>query len=234
MSSDRSILDLAQARSGTAAPDGSAPAITLRLAPAELVVIETADGATAAWLADLCSGLFSLAEGQASFLGHDWAALRHDYAAALRGRIGRVFGVGGWLGFLNAAENILLPQLHHTHEAPASLGTRAVQLACRFGLPGLPLERTDDLPGPDLARTACVRAFLGDPALLLLENPVPVDAPDLAEPLLGALAEARGNGAGAIWLARRDLPGDASLLLQADRRLRLGERGLAVARRGTR
>jgi len=234
VSSDRSILDLAQVRSRTAAPGGSVPSITLRLAPAELVLIETADAATAAWFADLCSGLLPLAEGRASFFEHDWAAMRHDYAAALRGRIGRVFGAGGWLGFLNVAQNILLPQLHHTHENAATLNARAVELACGFGLPGLPLERAGDLPTPDLARAACVRAFLGDPALLLLESPIPGDAPDLAEPLLGALAEARGNGAGAIWLARRDLPGDASLLLQADRRLRLGERGLTVARRVTR
>jgi len=232
VSAGRLILDLAQARSRTAPPHGPAPSITLRLTPAELAVIEMPDAATASWFADLCSGLFSLAEGRTSFLAHDWATLSHDYACALRGRIGRVFGVGGWIGFLNVAENILLPRLHHTHEDPDTLGGRAAELARGFGLPGLPMERPGDLPAPDLARAACVRAFLGDPALLLLESPVPDDAPDLADALLGALAEARSNGAAAIWLARRDLSRDApSRFLSASQRLRFGEHGLVPARR---
>src|SRR5262249_27895299 len=148
---------------------------------------------------------------------------------------GRVFGVGGWIGFLNVAENILLPQLHHTHEERSVLGDRAAELARGFGMPGLPMERPRDLSAPDLARAACVRAFLGNPALLLLESPVPGDVPDLMEPLLGALAEARSNGAAAIWLARRDLARDVPpRFLRASQTLRFSEQGLVTGRRAAR
>jgi len=235
VSSGRLLLELSQAQSSNAPPVGPVPPITLRVATSELVVIETPDAAMATWFADLCSGIFSLADGRVSFLEHDWATVQHDYAAAMRGRIGRVFGVGGWIGFWNVAENILLPQLHHTHENLDALTHRATELACGFGLPGLPMELPRDLSTLDLARAASVRAFLGDPALLLLESPVPGGAPDLMEPLLGALAQSRNNGAAAIWFARRDLAGDAPPpFLPASQRLSFGENGLLPARRAAR
>ena len=114
--------------------------------------------------ADLCSGLMPLAAGSVRFLGHDWSAMPWEYAAALRGRIGRVFQSGGWIGSMDVTTNILLPQLHHTRDDPSDLRERAIALSCAFGLPGLPLLRPGDLAASDLAHAACVRAFLGDPA----------------------------------------------------------------------
>jgi phospholipid/cholesterol/gamma-HCH transport system ATP-binding protein len=226
------VLDLDRALAGQSPDDLPTPALTLQLMPGELAVVEARSATTAAWVADLCSGLIPLSDGTVRFLGHTWATLPPDYAAALRGRIGRVFATGAWVGFVDAATNILLPQLHHSREPRDDLREQATRLACGFGLPGLPLEHPGDLVPIDLARAACVRAFLGDPALLLLESPLQGQFEELLTPLLDALAGARQRGAAAIWLTRSDLVwSDHSV--PANHRLRLRERGLVPARAST-
>jgi len=179
-------------------------------------------------LADLCCGLLPLAAGKVSFLGRDWEAMPQDYAAALRGRIGRVFLSGSWIRFLDVATNILLPQLHHTRDDGNTLRERAAALSCAFGLPGLPLARPGDLAAGDLARAACVRAFLGDPALVLLESPIQGRFAALIPPLLNALAQTRDRGGAAIWFTRSDLIWREPSL-PVTHRLRLGEHGLVPA-----
>ncbi len=223
------ILALDRAIAARSPDEMPAPALSLQLAPGDFALVEARNAPAAAWLADLCSGLVPVTEGTVRFLGREWSAMPADYAAALRGHIGRVFGIGAWIGFLDVATNILLPQLHHGRAAQDELREAAMQLACRFGLPGLPLEYPGDLAPIDLARAACVRAFLGEPALVVLESPLQAQFEELLTPLLEALAEARQRGAAAIWLTRGDLVwSDRSI--PASQRLRLRERGLIPAR----
>src|SRR5262249_10074583 len=145
-------------------------------------------------------------------------------------RIGRVFAAGGWGEFLDTATNILLPQLHHTRADPGDLREAAARLAHGFGLPGLPTGPPDSLSATDLARPACVRAFLGEPGVVLLEGPVQGRFVDLFVPLLNALGRVRQNGATAVWLTGSDLVwGDRSV--PAAHRLRLRDHGLMSVRR---
>ncbi|HYB08956.1 MAG TPA: ABC transporter ATP-binding protein [Alphaproteobacteria bacterium] len=223
------VLDLADARPVGEPGGGRAPKINFRLMPGELALIDQRGYTREEWFADLCCGLVALAEGTACFLGRDWAAMPYHYAAALRGRIGRVFATGGWIGFMDVAVNILLPQLHHTRDEHRELRDKAIDLACKFGLPGLPIGRPGDLSPSDLARAACVRAFLGDPALVLLENPTQGQFLDLLLPLFNTLATARSQGSAAIWLTRSDrVWRDPSV--PSTYRLRLGKDGLVPAR----
>jgi phospholipid/cholesterol/gamma-HCH transport system ATP-binding protein len=226
------ILDLDAARPQSDLDEMPPQEINLRLMGGELVLVDARRSSRPTWLADLCCGLIPLAGGSARFLGRSWSAMPPDYAAALRGKIGRVFMSGSWIGFMDVATNILLPHLHHTRDDADWLRERATALSCAFGLPGLPLVRPGNLAASDLARAACVRAFLGDPELLLLESPVQGRFTTLIPRLLDALASARDRGAAAIWFTRSDLVWrEASF--PATRRLRLGERGLMPAIRTT-
>ena len=224
------VLDLAVARPQVGPDEAPALEIDLRLMAGELALVDARHAARPARLGDLCCGLVPLAAGRARFLGRDWSAVPPDYADALRGRIGRVFFSGSWIGFMDVSTNILLPQLHHTRDDRNELRDRATALCCAFGLPGLPLVRPGELAASDLARAACVRAFLGDPALVLLESPVQGRFTNLMPPLLNALAAARDRGAAAVWFTRHDLVWrDPSI--PATMRLRLGERGLVPTMR---
>jgi phospholipid/cholesterol/gamma-HCH transport system ATP-binding protein len=219
------ILDLSAARPRHEAGEAPATAIDLCLRAGEFALVDARHSARPAWLADLCSGLLPLEAGGVRFLGREWSAMPWDYAAALRGHIGRVFQSGAWIDTMDVATNILLPQLHHTRDDPSSLRERAVALSCAFGLPGIPLVRPSELVASDVARAACVRAFLSDPELILLESPVQGRFISLIVPLLNALAAARDRGAAAIWFTRSDVVWrDPSF--PATHRLRLGEREL--------
>lgn len=201
----------------------------LELAAGDLALIEAHNPVWAAEFADLCSGLIPLAQGSVHFLGRDWGVMPFAMAAALRGRIGRVYGHGAWIGFAGTDLNILLPQLHHTRRPVAVLRDTAAELARTFGLPGLPLVRPSALSAGDRARAGLVRAFLGEPRLILLESPVQGRFPELVAPLLNALAAARDRGAAGIWLTGSDLVwNDRSF--PATHRFRLTERGLVRLR----
>ncbi|HVR67769.1 MAG TPA: ABC transporter ATP-binding protein [Verrucomicrobiae bacterium] len=230
MASSKPVLDVSDAVPLRNLDEPGMAPVSLRLMPGELALIETNDPRLAARFADLCCGMVKLAQGNVTFLGCDWTAMTHEYATALRGRIGRVFAEGGWIEFVDIATNIFLSQLHHTRRDLGDVREEAAKLACRFGLPGLPIGKPRDLSTLDLARSACIRAFLGEPALLLLESPLQGRFADLIVPLVEALTSARQNGAAAIWLSSSDLVWrDRSIPVK--HRLRLREYGLIPARR---
>jgi phospholipid/cholesterol/gamma-HCH transport system ATP-binding protein len=230
MASAQPVLDISQAVPQVGLDEFRISPITLQLLPGEFALVETNDSERAAWFADLCCGFVRLAEGTVTFLGRDWTAMAPDYAAALRGRIGRVFGTAAWIEFVDMATNVLLPQLHHTRRDARELREDAANLAVAFGLPGLPMGHPRDLSAKDLARSACIRAFLGEPTLLLLESPLQGRFTDLAEPLLDVLTSARQKGAAAIWLTGSDLVWrDRSV--PVTHRLRLRDYGLVSVRR---
>jgi phospholipid/cholesterol/gamma-HCH transport system ATP-binding protein len=176
-------------------------------------------------LADACCGLHPAAEGSIFFLGKDWSALPSDTANALRGRIGRVFVVGNWINRLTLLENILLPQIHHTRRKYEELRDEALHLAEHFGLPGLPAGLPDDVMRADLQRAACIRAFLGQPSLILLEEPTFGVYPEILPPLINAICEACDRGCGVIWLTLEDQVWNDPLL-PITRRYRLTARKL--------
>jgi phospholipid/cholesterol/gamma-HCH transport system ATP-binding protein len=230
MASAQPVLDISNAVPLRGPDEMGMMPISLQLLPGELALIETNDPRRAAYLADLCGGFVRLSGGTVKFLGRDWTEMTRDFAAALRGRIGRVFAEGGWVEFADMATNVLLPQLHHTRRDVRDVREDAAKLACRFGLPGLPSGRPRDLSTKDLARAACIRAFLGEPALLLLESPLQGRFADLMVPLVETLTSARQNGAAVIWFSSNDLVWrDRSI--PVSHRLRLREYGLIPARR---
>ena len=205
------VLDLRAARP---AP-GASPiqgAVALTLAPGELALVHADDPGMARALALLCAGLVKLASGQVQFLAQDWATLPRQPAQALRGRIGLAPGDGGWLPHLTVAEGMLLARRHHDTTPDAALQVEADALCRLFGLNGLPRRNPAELSRVELVRAGCARAFLGTPALILLESPLDRETADLlAEPLLVALGAARARGAAALWSTRSrrawDTPG---------------------------
>lgn len=150
-------------------------------------------------LADASQGLLQPDRGEVSFLGEDWADLTCDKAAARRGKIGRLFDDEGWISDLDVDENILLSQLHHTNRTEAEIMDEALKFARVFGLPGLPRGRPGKVRRWDLRKAACIRAFLGKPVLIILEQPVRGVYADFIAPLLDAVQSARRRAAAVLW-----------------------------------
>jgi phospholipid/cholesterol/gamma-HCH transport system ATP-binding protein len=150
-------------------------------------------------LADATEGLVSPAQGTVTFLGADWQRLSADHAATHRGKIGRLFEDEGWISDFNVDENIMLAQRYHTQRTEEDILAEALQFARMFGLPGLPRGRPGKVRRWDLRKAACIRAFLGQPTLIILEQPVRGVYADFMAPLLNAVRSARTRGAAVLW-----------------------------------
>src|SRR5580765_602185 len=150
-------------------------------------------------LADATEGLVSPAQGTVTFLGADWQRLPADHAAAHRGKIGRLFEDEGWISDIDVDENIMLAQRYHTQRTEEDILEEALQFARMFGLPGLPRGRPGKVRRWDLRKAACIRTFLGQPALIILEQPVRGVYTDILSPLLNAVQSARRHGAAVVW-----------------------------------
>ena len=152
-------------------------------------------------LADAAEGLEPPTEGSVMFLGEDWQSATADRAADLRGKIGRAFEDEGWVSELDVDENIMLGQRHHKQRNEEEIRDEALKFARLFGLPGLPRGRPGSARHLDLRKAACVRAFLGQPALIILELAGRGVYADLMAPLVNAVQSARKRGAAVLWTA---------------------------------
>jgi phospholipid/cholesterol/gamma-HCH transport system ATP-binding protein len=133
------------------------------------------------------------------FLGQDWLGLGADQAAAQRGKIGRLFEDEGWISDLDVDQNIMLAQRHHTARSENEIMDEALKWARVFGLPGLPRGRPASMRRWDLRKAACIRAFLGQPTFIILEQPAHGVYADLMAPLVNAVQSARHRGAAVLW-----------------------------------
>ena len=179
--------------------------VSLSACAGDLILIRLARLEQTIGLADACAGILRPSRGAVRFLGRNWPELPPDQANALRGRIGRVFKIGNWVRHLSVMDNILLLQRHHTRRSDHRLRDEAGELSQQFDLPGLPLGMPGDLTAADLQRTACVRAFLGRPLLILLEEPTSGIFREVISALMGAIRDARDRGAAVIWLTQKAL-----------------------------
>ncbi|WP_342628695.1 ABC transporter ATP-binding protein [Nguyenibacter vanlangensis] len=231
MASRGPMLELRAARPSFE-ESGMAPVpIDLRLMPGDCAVIECRDPGRATLFADLCSGMVNLTAGSVRFMGLDWRELGDRQANALRGRIGRITQRASWLDLFGTHLNIMLPQLHHTRRPARELVEASIALGHAFGLPGMPLSGPGRLSAADLARAACVRAFLGRPDLLLLEDVSDTLPPDAAPAFFAAVTAARDRGASVLWFAR-DAAAWRDYRRAVSAQMRLLDEGLFPIRRG--
>jgi phospholipid/cholesterol/gamma-HCH transport system ATP-binding protein len=170
------------------------------LSPGDLLLVRIERENERLPLADAAQGLLGGDQGTISFLGEDWRELSADRAAAQRGKIGRLFDDEGWISDLDVDENILLAQLHHTDRSEAEIMDEALTLARVFGLPGLPRGRPGEARRWDLRKAACIRAFLGRPTLIIIEQPIRGVYADVTAPLLNAVQSARRRAAAVLWM----------------------------------
>ena len=225
--SENLILELIEVVSDTRPGDVARVSMSLQVRPGDFLLIECRSTTWSANFADICCGLWPLKRGSVRFFDRDWTQASEEYSAALRGRIGRVFHDGGWLSFLDMPTNILLPQMHHTTRPTSELYTASAALANDFGLPGLPVGLPGKLSMSDLLCASYIRAFLGEPLLIILEDPLKSQFIEFVPALLNTIMRACTRGAAVLWLT----PGDVVLFdrsAPATARLRLTERGLSL------
>lgn len=196
------ILSFADCTVPLAGTAGETFTLDLVVQPGELCMLHFDDSLHEAAVSRAVSGLLEPLSGAVRFLGRDWHDLPPDLANASRGRIGVVFQDPSWIPYHSLMENILLPQLHHTHRPVDEIREEAARWALRFGLPGLPRDLPDDVSAGDRLCANLIRAFIGSPSLVVVEHQATPLPDGLLHTLVNAMRDLRERGAAVLWLTQ--------------------------------
>jgi len=161
-------------------------------------------------------------DGRILFLGRDVARLRADAVPFLRRNLGIVFQdfklVPSWSAFENVAvalEVLGLPQ--------RLIRARVGEALERVGLAGRGEDVAGVLSGGEQQRVAIARAIVGEPALILADEPTGNLDPQLAIDILGLFEEINENGTTVLFATH-----DRTLLEVRPRRVVVLDEGKAI------
>jgi putative ABC transport system ATP-binding protein len=202
-------------------------AVSLEMAPGEVVALVGDSGVGKSTLLNCIAGLDRADRGQVEIAGREVQAL-DDHAAALlrREALGFVFQAFHVLPHLSVADNIALPLLLLGWRERAAIDARVAELLAEVDLAGLGPRRPRELSGGQLQRVAIARALVHRPALILADEPTGNLDPRTAQRVLDLLVgQARRHRAGCLIVTHSE-----SAAAQADRRLRLRADGIEALR----
>jgi len=194
-------------------------AVSLDVAAGEYVAVIGDSGIGKSTLLNVIAGLEPADAGEIVFEEMNLGAMTDDALALLRrDKFGFVFQAFHVLPHLSVEENVALPLLLRGITARE----RVRQMLAAVGLAGREASPPAELSGGELQRVAIARALVGEPKLVLADEPTGNLDPDNARQVLALLkAQVKERGAAAI-LATHSREAAAG----CDRRYRLSAEGL--------
>jgi len=198
-------------------------AVSLEIAAGEYVAVIGESGIGKSTLLNIIAGLEPADAGSVLFEGTDLTRLDDDAQTLLRrDRFGFVFQAFHVLPHLNVLQNVALPLLLRG-VAQAELEERARAAIASVGLAGREASAPRELSGGELQRVAIARALVGDPKIVLADEPTGNLDPENARQVLALLAaQVRQRGAAGILVTHSE-----AAAATCDRRYRLTSAGLA-------
>ncbi|HVL34295.1 MAG TPA: ABC transporter ATP-binding protein [Burkholderiales bacterium] len=171
-------------------------AVSLEVAAGEYVAVLGDSGIGKSTLLNVIAGLEPVDAGSIVLDGAELTRLDDDALSRLRrDKFGFVFQAFHILPHLSVEENVALPLLLRGSRDRA----KARELLRAVGLAGREASPPRELSGGELQRVAIARALVGDPGLVLADEPTGNLDPENAAQVLELLrAQVRGRGAAAI------------------------------------
>ena len=199
--------------------------VTLDVAAGEYVALLGESGIGKSTLLNVVAGLEPADGGEVLFEGRRVTAMDDDALTLLRREnFGFVFQAFHVLPHLTVEQNIGLPLLLR-RVAPARARQKALEAALAVGLEGREASLPRELSGGELQRVAIARALVGDPKLVLADEPTGNLDPENAAKVLDLFKEqVRSKGAAAILATH-----SAAAAARCDRAYRLTGAGLVPA-----
>jgi putative ABC transport system ATP-binding protein len=200
-------------------------AVSLEVGAGEYVAVLGESGIGKSTLLNVIAGLEPVDAGSVRFRDAEITGLADDAAARLRrAHFGFVFQAFHVLPHLSVEQNVGLPLL--LRGAPADeILRRARAAVASVGLAGREASAPRELSGGELQRVAIARALVGDPQLVLADEPTGNLDPDNARQVLELLrAQVKEHGAAGILVTHSE-----AAAASCDRRYRLTGAGLVSA-----
>jgi putative ABC transport system ATP-binding protein len=194
-------------------------AVSLEVAAGEYVAIIGDSGIGKSTLLNVIAGLEPVDSGEVLFEGRDVARLSEEVQARLRrDAFGFVFQAFHVLPHLTVEENVALPLLLRG----ISDRRKAKKLIAAVGLAGREASPPRELSGGELQRVAIARALVGDPKLILADEPTGNLDPQNGRQVLDLFkTQVKTRGAAAILATHSE-----QAAAGCDRRYRLTAEGL--------
>ncbi|MBX3193547.1 MAG: ABC transporter ATP-binding protein [Microbacteriaceae bacterium] len=198
--------------------------VDLDVAPGELVVIRGRSGSGKTTLLTMLGGLDRPSSGRIELDGVDLASLGAGVSEVLGVRIASVFQTFGLIGVLSAAENVEVP-LRIRKVAPAERRARVEAALAAVGLGDHAEQRPAELSGGQQQRVGLARALVGDPGILLADEPTGQLDSETGATIMKLIAGfVHGRGMAAVVATH-----DPAMVAMADRVLELHDGRLTAA-----
>ena len=196
--------------------------ISLAVAAGEYVAVIGESGIGKSTLLNLIAGLEPVDAGSIFFGEDEITGLGDDALTLLRReKFGFVFQAFHVLPHLSVEQNVGLPLLLRK-TPPLEMLVRAKSLIAAVGLAGREQSMPRELSGGELQRVAIARALVGDPQLVLADEPTGNLDPENARQVLALFkARVKERGAAAILATHSE-----QAAAGCDRRFRLSAQGL--------
>ena len=197
--------------------------VSLEIAAGEYVAVVGDSGIGKSTLLNVIAGLEPVDAGRIFFGGQEVTALDDDALTLLRReRCGFVFQAFHILPHLTVEENVGLPLLLRG-VGPAQRAEKSRSLVAAVGLAGREGSPPRELSGGELQRVAIARALVGDPQLVLADEPTGNLDPDNARLVLELLRQqVKARGAAGVLATHSE-----AAAAGCDRRYRLSASGLS-------
>jgi putative ABC transport system ATP-binding protein len=195
--------------------------VSLEVAAGEYVAVIGESGIGKSTLLNVIAGLEPIDSGTIQFENLDLTRMNDDALTLLRReKLGFVFQAFHVLPQLTVGQNVALPLLLRGIRDP----NRPREILAAVGLAGREASPPRELSGGELQRVAIARALVGDPRLVLADEPTGNLDPENARQVLELFrAQVKERGAAAILATHS---GQAAA--GCDRRYRLSAAGLAL------
>jgi putative ABC transport system ATP-binding protein len=195
--------------------------VSLEVASGEYVAVIGESGIGKSTLLNIIAGLEPVDAGEVWFEGKELTRLADDPLTLLRReKFGFVFQAFHVLPHLSVQENVALPLLLR---GVRNLQERPRALLAAMGLAGREESMPRELSGGELQRVAIARALVGDPKLVLADEPTGNLDPENARQVAALLrSQVKEHGAAGILATHSEQAAEG-----CDRRYRLTSAGLA-------